>query len=103
MVTYLERPEIRWVCPNCPAEGLTRRSEPHSYFHSCPGLAGLTAPMIPAGTKAKVQAHVREDYIGGEDVQYDADGRPVMSVVTTRDDGSDVAVFAPTAHMGGGA
>lgn len=99
-IPVFEIPVTRWECPNCPATELTRVVGPHSRFHSCSGLAGLTAPMVPAGTKAKVQAHVREDYIGGEDVQYDADGRPVMSVVTTRDDGSDVAVFAPTAHGG---
>ena len=41
----------------------------------------------------------REDFIHGEDVRYDADGRPVAAVVTTRDDGNDVVVYAPTAHM----
>jgi hypothetical protein len=28
-------------------------------------------------------------------VQTDAEGRPVMAVVTTRDEGEDVAVLAP--------
>jgi len=53
--------------------------------------------MVPAGTRCKVEAREREDYIGNEQVQTDINGRPVMSVVTTRDDGQDVAVFAPTA------
>ena len=48
--------------------------------------------MVPAGTKAKVTAVEREDYIGNDNV-----GR-VMAVKTERSDGSnDVAVFAPTA------
>ena len=53
--------------------------------------------MVPAGTRCKVEAVEREDYVGKERVQTDANGRPVMSVVTVRDDGQDVAVLAPTA------
>ncbi len=91
--------ERRWYCPNCPEESITHEPGPHSRFHACRGLRGLTAPMIPAGTTAKVTAHEREDYVGTEDVQLDPElGRPVMSVVTEREDGQDVVVFAPTAH-----
>jgi hypothetical protein len=53
--------------------------------------------MVPAGTSCKVEALEREDYVAGDMVQTDGDGRPVMSVVTTRDDGTDMAVLAPTA------
>jgi hypothetical protein len=88
----------RWNCPNCSAEDVTNEPRPHTRFHVCPGLRGLTAPMVPAGISAKVEAREREDYVGSEDVQTDANGRPVMSIVTTRDDGQDVTVFAPTAH-----
>jgi hypothetical protein len=52
--------------------------------------------MVPAGTRAKVYAREREDYIGDELVQLH-EGRPVMSVITERDEGQDCAVFAPTA------
>ena len=97
-VPVLLPPVTRWECPNCPAQDSTREAEPHTRFHSCPGLAGLSAPMVPAGTACKVEAREREDYIGSEDVQYDGNGRPVAQVVTTRDDGTDVIVFAPTAH-----
>jgi hypothetical protein len=55
--------------------------------------------MVLEGTRACVRAVAREDYVGSEDVQYDGDGRPVMSVVTERDDGQDCAVFAPAAHV----
>jgi hypothetical protein len=53
--------------------------------------------MVQVGVKAKVEAFVREDYIGKDIVSTDDSGRPIMSVVTTRDDGTDCAVFAPTA------
>lgn len=89
--------EHRWECPNCPATDVTRETTPHSRFHSCGGLRGLTAPMVPAGTRAKVEVLERQDYVGREIVQTDCNGRPVMSVVTTREDGTDCAVYAPTA------
>lgn len=90
-------PERRWECPNCPATHVTREARPHTPFHACAGLRGLTAPFVPAGTKAKVEAVERGDYVGQEQVQADGEGRPVMSVVTTREDGQDCAVLAPTA------
>lgn len=93
----LLRPEQRWECPNCTATDVTHEPKPHTRFHDCAGLKGMTAPMVPAGTKAKIVAHEREDYINGDHVQLDGDGRPVMSVTTTRDDGEDVTVYAPVA------
>jgi hypothetical protein len=55
--------------------------------------------MLPVGIKAKVFAKEREDYVGSDLVQLDGDGRPIMSVVTVRDDGQDAVVFAPTAVL----
>ena len=45
----------------------------------------------------------REDYVGKEQEQLDPErGRPVMSIVTERGDGSnDVMVFAPAATARG--
>jgi hypothetical protein len=92
MTVTLVVAEHRWVCPNCTMTDVTHEAQPHTRFHTCPGLLGLTAPMVEAGSKVRVTAREREDYIGNEKV-----GR-VMSVVTERADGSnDVAVFAPTA------
>jgi hypothetical protein len=54
--------------------------------------------MVIDGVRCKVVAEEREDYIGREDVRLDGNGRPVMAVRTVRDDGEDLAVFAPTAH-----
>lgn len=89
--------EHRWECPNCDLEEVTREPQPHVRMHSCRGLKGLTAPMVPAGTKAKVEAIERGDYVRGDLVQTDGDGRPVMAILTTRDDGQDCSVLAPTA------
>lgn len=89
--------EHRWTCPSCTLEDVTYEAQPHSRMHSCKGLKGLTAPMVPAGTKAKHIANEREDYVGKDLVQLDPDGRPVMNIVTTRDDGEDCTVFAPAA------
>lgn len=100
MAVTLLAPEHHWTCPNCPATHVTHESRPHTPFHACRGLRGLTAPFVPAGTKAKVEAQEREDYVAGELVQTDGEGRPVMSVVTTRDNGQDCAVLAPTAQVG---
>lgn len=97
--------ERRWECPNCDHTAVTRPlgnvavGQVTTEFHNCRGMAGLSTPMVPAGTKAKVEAREREDYINGEIVTLDGEGRPVMSVVTTRDDGQDCTVYAPAATV----
>ena len=95
-------PEQRWECPNCDVTDVTHEPRPHTRWHSCRGLRGLSAPMVPAGSDVKVDAVVREDYVGDEVVTYDGEGVPVMAVVTTRADGSnDCAVMAPCATTQG--
>lgn len=89
--------EQHWVCPNCDRQEATVGAD--NRFHPCPGLAGLLAPMVLDGVRCQVRAVVREDYVGREDVQYDGEGRPVMSVVAERADGQDCVVYAPTAHV----
>lgn len=89
--------ERRWECPNCTLTDVTSEPRPHSRMHSCRGLKGLTAPMVPAGTRCKVEAVERGDYLGDEIAQTDGEGRPWMSVVTTRDEGQDCTVLAPMA------
>lgn len=96
-MTALIEGQTLWVCPNCDVQSVTTEARPHTRFHTCLGLRGLTAPLVKVGTRVKVTAVEREDYVGGESVQTDAGGRPVMAVVTERDDGMDTAVFAPTA------
>jgi hypothetical protein len=100
-VPLLTPVERRWECPNCTTTHVTHEARPHTPFHACAGLRGLTAPFVPASTKAKVEAVERGDYVRDELVQTDAEGRPWMAVVTTRDDGQDCAVFAPMARGSG--
>lgn len=97
----LLRPEQRWECPNCMTTAVTHESRPHTEFHFCRGLVGMWAPMVPAGTRAKVVAHEREDYVGKDLVQTNGEGRPVMAVVVTRDEGEDRTVYAPCAQLTG--
>lgn len=91
-------PRTEWECPNCTKVEVTNNPHPHTRFHSCPGLKGLTAPYVVAGTRCKVEAIEREDYVAGELVRYDGDGRPVSFVRTEREDGCDVIAFAATAR-----
>lgn len=102
MSVPLLQPVNHWYCPNCGREDVTHEARPHVRFHVCPRLRGLTAPLLPAGVKAKVEAKEREDYVGREMVQLDPErGRPVQSIVTTRDEGQDCAVLLPAATMNG--
>lgn len=96
VIPVLER-RVEWVCPNCSMTDVTNDPRPHSRMHSCSGLAGMIAPFVEAGLSCKVEAVEREDWIGQEHVQVNLDGRPIMAVETTRDDGTDRVVFAPTA------
>lgn len=100
MVVLLDQ-RREWECKRCNARDVTRETQPHTRFHNCPGMGGITAPLTEVGTSCKVEAVVREDYVGDEQVTYDDDGRPVMAVVTTRDNGNDVAVMAPCASLSG--
>lgn len=90
---------VDWECPNCPATDRTAGET--NRYHPCPGLRGLAAPMVRAGSRARVLAVDREDYAGRELVQRDGDGRPVAAIVTLRPDGSnDTVVLAPTSRGG---
>ena len=87
-----------WYCPNCHfSETIPRIAKPHTRMHVCPKMAYLTTPLVAEGVKAKVVRHERPSYVGKEIVRTDADGRPAFLITTTRDDGEDVTVYAPTA------
>ena len=88
-----------WYCPSC---GMTARlplpKPKQSHMHTCPKLRFLSAPLMLAGIAAKHELVERGDYVGREKVQLDPDrGRPVQSLVTTRDKGQDAIIFAPVA------
>lgn len=95
----LFRREQRWECAACGLQDVTYEALPHTRMHNCRN--GMSTPMQPAGVKCKVEFVEREDYIGKELVQTDANGRPVMAVRITRDDGVDCAVYAPAATIRG--
>ena len=105
MTVPILTPVNRWYCPNgCGREDITHEARPHTRMHVCPKLRGLTAPLLPVGVKGKVEAKEREDYIGTEMVQLDPElGRPVQSIITTRDGGQDCAIFMPAATLRGAA
>ena len=99
MAGVLIAPERHLSCPNCSGTLVSRDPNPaHQVFHSCPGLRGLTAPMVEDGTACKVEVVQREDYTNGDVVPRDGEGNVVMAVRTTRDGGEDLLAFAPTAH-----
>jgi hypothetical protein len=93
----LNPPVTRWHCPSCDVTDVTRQFGVHSRMHTCAGLKGLTAPLLEEGVSAKHTAVERGDYTNGDLVQTDENGRVVMSVTTTRDDGEDCTVYAPAA------
>jgi hypothetical protein len=95
-------PPRQWVCTRCDQNEITPHNIPNRY-HECRGMAGLNVPMVPRGSDCTTVAHEHEDYVGTRDVQYDGDGRPIMTVTVDRADGSnDTVVYAPTAHANGG-
>lgn len=93
----LNRPAQLWYCQRCSAAA--RTVDDKIPMHPCPGMAGLLVPLAREGTKLAHVANEREDYVGKEVVQTDENGRPVMNVVTKRDDGEDCTVYAPTASI----
>lgn len=95
-------PVVEWECPNCQATDLTAAYMPNR-FHPCPGLHGLTAPLVRRGSGERVVAVEREDYEGREVTQRGDDRRVYMAVRTDRADGSnDLAVLAPCAQGAAG-
>jgi hypothetical protein len=57
------------------------------------------SPLIPVTVKGESRIVERQDYVGRETVQLDSNGRPVMAVMTTRDDGEDCTIYAPCVTM----
>jgi hypothetical protein len=95
----LLRATVDWECPNCDVTDCTPPLPPGaSRFHTCAGLHMLTAPLVRAGTRCKVEAEERADYLGSEIQATGDDGRPYMAVRTTRGDGEDLAVNAGLAQ-----
>ena len=86
-----------WYCPKCTEAA--RTVDDAIPVHKCQYGNGLISPLVRSGTKAKIIVVEREDYVGRERVQADANGRPVMAVSTVRDEGEDRIVFPATATV----
>lgn len=91
-----------WDCPNCNCTDVTEEARPHTRMHNCPGLGGLTVPMVNKARKSacggapRVRKAIREDYVGKErGLTYDDAGKPIMAVVTEYPDGSNDAAVYP--------
>ena len=92
-VPLLRVPYEDWYCPNCGLSERVKALAPgSSRFHTCPRLHMLTAPLLRAGVRAKVEAEERADYLGREIQETGDDGKPYMAVRTTRGDGDDLLV-----------
>ena len=97
VAVILEPPPRDWECPRCTVTDRTAHDVTNR-FHFCRGMAGLEVPLVPKNSGARLVAVEREDYVGGELVQTDGNGRPVTMVRVERPDGSnDTVVYAPTA------
>jgi len=97
-IPVFEPPVKRWECSHCAFRDVTTQLEPHTRFHACPGMGGMTTPMVEEGSGARTVAVAREDYVGREHVQMADDGRVLTSISTEYPDGrNDLVVFAPTA------
>jgi hypothetical protein len=98
-IPLLGQKPVEWYCPNCWVTAWRPLPPPgQATFHTCPGLHMLTAPLIQVGIRCKVEAHEREDWLGREIQNKGDDGKPYMSVTTTRDDGTDTVANAGCAQ-----
>lgn len=96
MAVLLGGPVV-FVCPNCTSELVLDEVPGKPVLHPCRGLVGLMAPMVRQGVNCKVEAVERDDYEGRDLAHRDGEGRVVMAIETTRDDGTDRIVLVPTA------
>jgi hypothetical protein len=102
VAAMLTPPVTYWHCVACGYADRTRVAGVHSRMHACPKAGGMTVPMA-VGTgdrpvRGKLIMHEREDYVGNEDVQRDADGRVFMAARVVTDETEHLAVYAPTAY-----
>lgn len=96
----LRLPVTGWECPNCDITDVTGPLPPNaSRYHTCAGLHMLSAPLVRAGTRCKVTAEERADYLGGEIQATGDDGKPYMAIRTTLDDHENLLVNAGLAQI----
>lgn len=88
----------RWQCNSCGRLHVTQASNEgvQTPMHQCAALAGTWVPFVPGNTDGVLRLEVRQDYVGKDTPFVDANGRPIMSVYTMREDGEDCHILAPT-------
>lgn len=101
-MTPILEPRQYWHCNECNADHVTSRPDVHTPMHPCFAMKGLMVPFVPAGSKARLRINYREDYVRGDTVDVQEDGRVVMSIQTLHEDGrEDCTAYAPCANVAG--
>jgi hypothetical protein len=99
MIPVLEPPDLIWVCEHCTIRFKTHPSA-MTPLHPCKGLHGMRVPLIREDSGHHLRLVEREDYIGGDDVRVDDEGRPVMRAEVEHAHGQvGVWVYAPCARI----
>lgn len=94
----LDVPRTPHGCSRCSATALVLATDTRTPMHPCPAAGGLAVALVREGLRSEVRMTEREDYVGGEDVQRDAEGRVWAGSRVVTDEGEHVAAYAPTAH-----
>ncbi len=91
-----------WHCVNCDAKAVTVDNKiPMHPCNSKGNFSGLMIPLTIEGESVKVTANEREDFVGSEVVQTNANGIPIMSVAVETEEGQGLTIFAPVATASG--
>jgi hypothetical protein len=99
VIALLNPQPVIYVCDDCTARMPVNPADHRIPMHNCRGRALMSLPMIREGERAEVRLVERDDYVAGEDVRTDAEGRVFMRCEVHREDGhADVWVYAPTAY-----
>lgn len=90
---------VVYACDRCTIRARVASADTRVPMHNCPGRALMSIPLIREGERADVRLVERDDYVNGDDVRKDAEGRVFMRCEVTRADGhTDVWVYCPTAY-----
>lgn len=99
MIHHLTPPVKEWWCPACKRELRDRDPRTRVPMHPCPALKGVTVPMT-LDRRAAVVAVERGDWVRGDTVHLDDDGKAVMAIETHHDDRPpDVTILAPCINV----
>jgi hypothetical protein len=99
VIPILTPEPVVYVCDRCPERARIPSADHRVPMHNCRGRALMSVPMIREGERADVRLVPRGDYVNGDDVRADQEGRVFMRSEVEHPDGHvDVFVYAPTAY-----